>query len=269
MPNGRTLAVAGLTGALVALLIAVLVLGRSEPAEGLTLADIDHGGVLVSRTEIYQRHGAKAEQLATLVSGGDIGLYPEQRVDETRALYDPDGAVEAFGSVSWTADGQLFQRVRVTDDGVLITERPEFGVRDARELGHSVVGEGAFASAPRPSELFEQARAEFEEAVASGGWTEVTAPAGFRKWESRQRINPGDLLAPASSGYSVPYYGDLDAVEMVRQVTYVEGDGLSTDESFVILADGSRILVESRRSTLEALPASSWDTFVAEVWGSD
>lgn len=256
------LSLAAASGLLGAILVAVLVLGRPASSGELTLAGLDVGGVLVIRTEVYQRHGAKLDQLARLRADGDIGLHPESRTEETWVLLGPNGDVLEAVTASWTDDGTLYQRVRATAGG-MVTERPALGVR---EVTPPRDGDPGRLVVP-PSELFDAGQAQFEEWIESGDWSEVTGPAGVRQVERRRRIDPSDLIAPVSAGYSIPYYGDLRAVEMVTvQSLYLDRAG-GREERFVVLADGSRVLVESRHPQLEPGTRAEWNTFVARVWG--
>lgn len=257
MLNARGLVVAGLGGVLGAVLVAVLVLGRPAPSEVLALADLDDGGVLAIRAEIYQRHGPKAEQITSRVEDGGIGLFPERRVDETWGLLASDGEIIEVVTVTWTTDGGVFQRVRLTSEA-MVTERPAHGVREQEPPPGG--GPGTFGP---PSELRADAEAEIEERLASGEWAEVPAPLGSIRMEHRRTIDPGEL----GPGLSVPFFGDLDAVEMVIVLTTNIEQFAGSEERFVVLEDGSRVLVESRHTTLEARTRADWDAFVARVWG--
>jgi hypothetical protein len=260
--SGLRLSIAASAGALGAVLVALLVLGRSDAPVVLTLADLDRGGVIVARAEVYQRHGGKLEQLARLREDGDIGLYPEHRVQETWILLDTDGEIVDMVGATWIEDGSLLQRVSFSGN-IMVTERPDIGVRDERALGGRSIGE----LPARPSEFIDAAAADFEAQQASGGWVEVQAPAGWVRLERRRRIDRSELMAVASAGFSVPYFGDLDAVEMVTQLSQRVGGPEGMEERFVVLRDGSTVLVESRLSSIEARASSEWEAFLVRVGG--
>ena len=246
----------------------VLPLSEWDAIEGLvfgsepTLADLDDGGVLVVRVEIYQRHGAKLDQLARLRADGDIGLHPESRVAETWMLLGPGGEILDAATAQRTDDGAIYERIRSTSDGTVI-ERPEGGVRE--EMPPRDADSRRF-EVPF-TELLAAAHTEFDERVESGDWSEVPAPEGLRQVERRRPIDAGSLVVPASANFSVPYYGDLSAVELVTVSTLVRDPIGGREERFVVLEDGSRVLVESRRTTLGARTRAEWEAFIAEVWG--
>ncbi len=260
MLNARTLSSAGVTGVLAAALVAALVLGRGELADPVTIADLDRGGVLVVRTEVYDRHGANAEQIARLVGEGEIGLYPERRLEEGRALIGPRGRLAESRTVTWTEAGAMLELVTLSADGAL-TERPAFGVREFGEISGL-----QDQSLGVPSEWPAAMRALLESRVRTGGWRRADLDDGSVRMTMTRPVAPGELLAPDGPGYLVPYFGDLAAVEVVREETYsAEYLPLETEWS-VILADGSRVLVHSASYEFTVLPSASWGSFIAGFW---
>ena len=250
-----------LAGASGAVLIAALVLGRGGQAEGrwAELASLDDGGVLVMRTEVYQRHGEKADVIAAVFAGGDIGVYPERRVDETWMLLGRDGEVLDMSTVTWINNGELLQRVRI-EDRTIITERPALSVSERRQIGGSVIGFQQL-----PSDFRQQIKDDIEGLLADASWqvAEVRTP-GMIVLTRPRTISAGAL---GGASYSVPYYGDLQVREALARLTFAEGYWPIDEELWVVLLDGSRVLVESRRTTIEARGAEEWDGFVARVWG--
>ena len=247
-----------------AALIAVLVLGRGDSAaQWGDIAALEGGGVLVARTEVYQRHGAKAEVIAAAMAGGDVAAYPERRSDEQWTLLAPGGEILDTVVVAWANDGELLQRERLLDHEML-TERPALGFSDRRVIRGPVSGR----SEMHPSELGSLLRANFEQRLTEDGWERVEpTEAGTLVIAHARSIEASEQVALGGTGYRVPYYGDLRVSEIVQVLTVTKDYWPISEESWAVLSDGSRVLVESRRMTFEARAASEWDGFVALVWG--
>jgi len=242
-----------------AVLIAVLVLGRGDAAPWMDLAALDDGGIFIMRTEVYQRHGAKADVIAAVFASGDIGVYPERRVDEMWMLIGQDGELRDMTSVTWIKNGELLQRVRI-EDSTIITERPALGVSERRQSGRSAIGSQQISLT-----FSQQVQAQVEELLEDDSWqsTDAKTPGTIVLTQPRT-VHTSPL---GGSGYSVPFYGDLQVREALATLTFAENYWPISEELWVVLDDGSRILVESRRFTFETRGAEEWTGFVARVWG--
>ena len=247
-----------------AALIAALVLGRGDAAEvALEFAALDDGGVLVGRIEVYQRHGARAEQVAEFVARGELYLLPERYVTETRVLLGPQAFMLENVGATWTEDGELLERTS-TVGREMVTERPGLGVVQESTLP----GGGLGRMQVLPSELLAESRADVEERLDSGKW-ELVAPSrsGTLVVRSSRPIARGELEAQAVWVQRGFYYADLPVVEIVTEETYTDDYWPISGLRWAVIEDGSRVLVESFRYTIEARGAEEWDGFVARVWG--
>ena len=253
-------AVIGISGAA---LIAVLVLGRGDAAPRMDLAAVDDGGVLMARVEVYQRHGARAEQIAEFVAGGDLYLLPERYVTETWVLLGPQALMLENVGATWTEDGELLERTSTVGRAMII-ERPGLGVVQESTLPDGGLGRMQVL----PSGLLAESRAGVEERLASGNW-ELVAPSrvGTLVVRSSRPIVPGELKAQEVTVRSGFYFADLPVVEFVTEETYTDDYMWIGGRRWAVLDNGSRVLVESRRVTIEARGAEEWDGFMARVWG--
>jgi hypothetical protein len=261
--GGRELLGGLLAGVGGAVLIAALVLGRGDAKPAMELAALDDGGVLVARVETYQRHGAKAEMIAGLVAAGDLYLRPEQYVAESWALLGPQAEMLEILTAIWTEDGELLERTSVVGRE-RVTERPGLGVVRRSTLPGGGLGRMQIL----PSGLLGESRADVEERLATGEW-ELVAPArtGTLVLRQTRSVQPGELEAQARGGVFAPYYADLQVVRIVHEQTYSQESWLVTEVLWAELTDGTRVLVESRRMTIEARGSEEWAGIVARVWG--
>jgi hypothetical protein len=264
--GGRELLGGLLAGVGGAAVIAALVLGRGDAAPRMdlaALAALDDGGVLVARIEVYQRHGAKAEEIAGLLAEGDRYLFPERYVTEDWLLLGPEAYMLESTRATWTSDGQLLERQRMVGREMVI-ERPGRGVVHESTLPGSGLGQ---MQVP-PSVLLAESRADVEQRLASGNW-ELVAPSrvGTLVIVSSRPIVPGELRAQEVAMRSGFYFADLPATRFVTEETYTAEYWPTGSRRWAVLDNGSRILVESRTFTIEARAAAEWDGFVARVWG--
>ena len=247
-----------------AVLIAVLVLGRGDAADvALEFAALDGGGVLMSRVEVYQRHGAKAEEIAGLLARGDRYLFPERYITEAWMLLGPQGEMVAIATVTWTEDGELLERTSLIGTES-VSERPGMDL-----LAESTLpGGGLGRMQVLPSELLAVSRVEVEDRLAGGEW-ELIAPArsGTLVLVRARPVQWRELEAQERRGFVPPYYADLEVIQIVEERTYSNEYWPTHTRRWVVLDDGSRVLVESRRIAMEARGAEEWDGFVARVWG--
>lgn len=260
MPNTQYFIAAGVAGIGGAIVVAVLALGGSETQARVAFAELDYGGVMMVRTEIYQRHGDKAESIATRFQEGQLGLFPERYVTESWALLAPRGAVLETATASWDERGELVERSRGTADGTL-HERPWLGVTDQEPPPDG----GAIQLGVLPSQLQNQSREEFQERVNTLGWEVQTAEPGTLRIAAGFDVQPGTLVG-GNDAFVVPYFGDLAVVRVVRELIYESDYTPRGEERYAILEDGTRQLVESRATVLEVRSRSEWDAFVADVW---
>ena len=252
---------AGIGGAA---LIAVLVLGRGDVAPPMEFAALDGGGVMVWRVETYERHGSKAGVVAKNIADGNLSLFPERYVMEVWTLLGPGGEQLDLMEVAWLESGEVLQRARFVD-GEFVTERPGLGFSEQ-------YGRAGFAGSSvntLPSELLAAVRADFDQMLAGGRYELVESTSADTIVIARPLSANADELAMALGprGYRPPYYGDLDVTDVVIERTYPADYWPISKERWAVLSDGSRVLVESRRLTIEARPAWQWRWFEASVWG--
>ena len=254
---------AGVSGAV---LIAALVLGRGGQvmATPMELAALDDGGVFMIQMEVYERHGSKAELIEKNIADGSLSLFPERYVMEMWTLLGSGGEQLGQMEVAWVEGDELLQRGRFVD-GEFVTERPALGFSELQErsgfIGHSL--------STLPSDMRAEFRAEFDGMLTRPGYELVESATADTIVIARPLSTNADELAMALGprGYWPPYYGDLDVTDIVIERTYTTDYWPIRKERWAVLSDGSRVLVESRRFTIEARPTWEWRWFEARVWG--
>ena len=234
MPGVRTMVVAGVSGVLGAVLLAVLVLGRSEQRALLTLDQLQaEGGVVWLSVDSYERPPF------------ELGAErPARTIQETWTVWEPGESPVAYLATR-SIDGTHVSRVRAV--GGEFTHYPTLTDSDIdwpRQGGGLVGVDAGFCE-----EGLEPMPAERTGSVLCVG--PYPRPSGDR----------------APSAYFPAYPVDLD-VESVRKEVRIDRDGATT--SIIHRAtteDGSTVVIASLRFRTSYVTLVAWDEIRETVFG--
>lgn len=240
----RSLLVAAIGGVLGAVLVAVLVLGRGEHAESLTLADLDdEGGVMWVHIEVFERP----------LYPGESRALPERYVQELWLQSEPGAPYRSISALH-SLDGVLFSRTSTGDPDGANT----FPTSD----------EPRHWPSPRNQTIEWTEGFNFggttEEELLGRGLTQVPEPrAGTVMF-----VGPHPRLARrfGSTAGAPAWPIDLKVVSIEEAVVLTDTFQPLSIHFRALLEDGSRVVIASQRYHFTILPLSEWDEIEALVF---
>lgn len=220
----------------------------TSTAKGMTFLDnvlsgglrVPEGKTLYLRTEVYIRYGPKAADVLDR-----NGNFPESTVSELWSQIGPDQTqIRYFGRATDASSGEVLQETSF---------EPELAfTKDSRTRA---VLSSRVPSGPSKLNAAAERSVLFRSLLQDGLMTVLAQSASQIVFELREDIEP----VVDSSGYSLPYIVDLNAVERVTTIT-LASDGVVLESTIHVLTEsGQSVLVSSRRTTvvdvLDTFPA--------------
>ena len=207
---------------------------------------VDPGQVMYTKMSIYERRGPKEKEIADAT-----GIPTESMVAEAWEEVGP-------GETITRSFGQVFD-----DDGQLVRQsiHKPGASRTTNILTGDVVREDEYRPLPFNAP---QVRADRFEVAISRGEAEVVEQTGHELViEIREAIPSHINGAPRGEGWQLPYYADLDPTSIVTRTTIRDDGVLLAYDTYVVVPDGSEVLVSSQRllnfEILDSLDESFWE----------
>jgi hypothetical protein len=253
--------IAALAAATAVLAIVLLPGGARQPSVAEAQAflaqipdhlEVQPGQVLHTRSEVYERYGPKAADIAA-----GTGIATERYTQESWIEVGPNNnATRTFARIV-DANGKVVKESKF-ENGTLTEIEPATGVSRTPPQPILENGELKLNGASSRAAAYERALTSGITTVVRQNSSEIT----LRTYEELTDLAPTPSYGPGA--YVVPFYADLDGVAIITIET-IRGDGtVPQGDVYVLTKSGKSVLVQSATSVDEVL-----DSMPAGIFGGN